>query len=388
MTRTELISKLESKARPLLLGLPHHYAVSFYSNQKKKFLLRFAEDYLRMSKISHPKGIRDDRGKGIQESSIHNRRLWGIDFGFPLFNAAGMFKKGEGYYTVAMQGAGAWLAGTTTGLVRHGNFKSGVLHPFAPLPSSKSSVNWMGLPNEGHGVVARRISHLQKMPNCPIGVSLSADTGIKEIESLGLLVGGLKMYESSGADFAEINESCPNTGEERSSLGSIDPELTNRLEYVRDNFLQKRQKNFPVIVKLSVDTDSKLVPSLINLLIEMGFDGVNFGNTSTDYSGILTEINQKERGLFEYFTSEFGGGVSGKPLNKPSLNLVKIASEHLKNKNLKKEFHIIRTGGIESSEDLSESLSSGASLCSWYTGYFSQFSIHGHELYTNMNYSK
>jgi len=379
MTRTELISKFESKARPLLLRLPHHYAVSFYSNQKKKFIARFAEDY---------QNIRPQRLNNIKYEFSHESRLWDIDFGFPLFNAAGMFKKGEGYYTVAMQGAGAWLAGTTTGLARNGNFKSGILHPFAPLPSSKSSVNWMGLPNEGHNIVANRISHLQKMPNCPIGVSLSSDTAIKESEALKLLVNGLKMYEISGADFAEINESCPNTGEERSSLNSIDPQLTNRLEYIRDNFLQKRQKNFPLIIKLSVDTDSKLVPSLINLLIEMGFDGVNFGNTSTEYSNILEQISAKEKGLFEYFTSEFGGGVSGQPLKKHSIELVKIASEHLKNKNLNKEFHIVRTGGIANSEDLSESLKSGASLCGWYTGYFSQFSVHGHELYRNMNYSK
>ncbi len=374
MTRLELISKIEKKIRPLLLRLPPHYAVSFYSNQKKKFLQKLANDY---SNISN---LRDNNHLALKPT-----RLWNIDFGFPLFNAAGMFKRGEGYYTMAVQGAGAWLCGTTTGLPRTGNFKSGVLHPFAPFPASGSSVNWMGLPNESHATVAGRIYHLQKMPYCPIGVSLASDNGIKKSDALELLIEGLKMYEMSGADFAEINESCPNTEEELTHLNSIDPELAKRLEYIRDNFLEKRQKNFPVIVKFSVDTDARLVPKLINLLIDLGFDGVNFGNTSTQYSKIIEQISDGEKDLFQYFVKEFGGGISGLPLRESSLDLIKISNNEIKNNNLKKEFHIIRTGGVMSADDLSQSLTSGASLCQWYTGYFSQFSRHGHSLYKRIN---
>jgi len=51
--------------------------------------------------------------------------LWGIKFRQPLFNAAGMFKTGDGYKLAVAQGAGAFLAGTSTQNSRKGNIKMG-----------------------------------------------------------------------------------------------------------------------------------------------------------------------------------------------------------------------------------------------------------------------
>ena len=109
---------------------------------------------------------------------------------------------------------------------------------------------------------------------------------------------------------------------------------------------------------------------------------MNFGNTSTKYEEYKTQISNDERKLYKYFHTNFGGGLSGKPLQVSSLALVKAAAKELKN--AKNEFHIIRTGGVFSAKDIEESLDAGASLVQWYTGYFENFAKLGHGVYRSL----
>jgi hypothetical protein len=48
------------------------------------------------------------------------------------------------------------------------------------------------------------------------------------------------------------------------------------------------------------------------------------------------------------------------------------------------EFHVIRTGGIESKQDLEDSERAGISLNQWFTGYFENFARYGHNVYKQM----
>ena len=64
-----------------------------------------------------------------------------------------------------------------------------------------------------------------------------------------------------------------------------------------------------------------------------------------------------------------------------SLALVTRAANCLRELRPPREFHIIRTGGVESAADVEDSLAAGASLVEWYTGYFEQFSSFGHGAY-------
>ena len=87
---------------------------------------------------------------------------------------------------------------------------------------------------------------------------------------------------------------------------------------------------------------------------------------------------------FDYFTQTFGGGVSGEPLRVSSLELVRTASNYAASRSLAREFHIIRTGGIATLQDVEESFSAGAALCQWYTGYFERFAEDGHSVYARL----
>jgi len=297
-----------------------------------------------------------------------------------------MFKYGEAYYTVASQGAGAYLAGTTTALPRRGNRKQGITHPFIPYTFSNSASNWMGLPNKGHNFVAKELSKLEKQTNCPIGASLSLAPEQNIEDSLKSLLDGILLYEKANVDFIEINESCPNVEHTNDidKVSGLDKSLIYRIEWLSDNFLKKRNRNLPTIIKLSNDTDIKLIPKMIDILIDAGFDGLNFGNTSTKYNFYLNKIDSKDLRNYKYFTSTFGGGLSGAILKEKSLELAGAASQYLSTLNLKKEFHIIRTGGIDSPSDLRDSASEGISLNQWFTGYFENFAKYGHKVYQKM----
>jgi len=322
----------------------------------------------------------------------YNIKLWGISFACPLFNAAGMFKNGYGYHLVSAQGAGAFLAGTTTAVSRKGNLKNGILHPFAPYPRSQASSNWMGLPNEGHEAVAGRLSRIVKRSKCPIGASLSADPSQKGKEALDGLLNGIRLYEKAGVDFIEINESCPNVphhGSETQSTaeadkGLLDRDLIHRLEFIQKFFINQKSRNLPIILKFSNDMNPGLVPHLIDVLIDMGFDGVNFGNTSVEYSEIRNEIAQNDLKIYDHFSAEYGGGISGLPLRVRSLNLSRSAVKYVSYKELPKEFHVIRTGGIFDRVDLELSAKAGIALNQWYTGYFDGFAKYGHKVYSSI----
>lgn len=370
MSIIENIAKIDSKFRPIVNSISPAFAVKLYSNSRNTFLKNFNNE-------KPSKSIRPE---------LSTIKLWNLEFNCSLFNSAGMFKNGEGYHVCAMQGAGAFLSGTTTAKPRKGNIKNGAKAPLAPYPLSGAALNWMGLPNIGHEPVAKELSKINKIKSCPVGASLSTDPGIPDIDAMPGLILGLNLYEKANVDFIEINESCPNvehTDTEFDESG-LHKNLIARLEKISSDYIKKSEKKIPLIVKFSNDTDVEQIPALIDLLLDMGFSGINLGNTSTKYDLHRSKIVDKELKNYDYFINNFGGGLSGKPLKENSLILVKAAQEVISTKNLKEEFHVIRTGGIESKQDLQKSYEAGIALNQWYTGYFEAFAKHGHKLYKEM----
>ena len=360
------LARLDTFLRPLLTRLPPALVVRLYSRSRGRFIASF----------SH----RPPAAAFAPEEL--SRTLWELEFRAPILNAAGMFKNGGGAEVVWRQGAGAFLAGTTTDRPRRGNRRHGVDHPFAPYPRSHAASNWLGLPNPGHREVARRLAEIPRRPGFPLGASVasSAEDGESPEERLEVLIRGMTLYAEAGVDFLEINESCPNTDEDPEELG----ELRDRLAHVRDKVLSRRTRRLPVMVKFSCDTRLQDVPDLVGLLVEPGFDGVNFGNTSTAYDAFRPSIALADRPLYDDFSSRFGGGLSGRPLKDRSLALASAAVEEIRKLAPEREFHVVRTGGIENAADLHRSAAAGIALNQWYTGYFEAFAHHGHAVYRKL----
>ncbi len=360
----ETLARWEGRLRPLLVALPPSWVVRLYSGGRRRFLERLVGE--RPAPYRPPPSLA--------------RTLWGLRFRAPLGNAAGMFKNGAGYELAARQGAGFFLAGTSTSRPRSGNRAHGIALPFAPYPRSGAASNWLGLPNPGDEAVAAHLSRIERMEGCPVGASVAGCPELAGEARTGALVAGLELYDTAGVDFLEINESCPNTGE----AAPPESELHRRLARIAEEFLARRRRPLPVVVKFSVDTRPDQVPGLVDTLLEMGYDGVNFGNTSASPALHEAAIAPAERRLFRHYTGRFGGGLSGRPLKAASLELARIAARHLADTPGRREFHVIRTGGIEEATDLAAAEAAGIALDGWYTGYFEAFARHGHGLYREL----
>lgn len=353
------LAKLGQYCAGLIRLLPNYYAVSLYSRGRLKFMQFYAKHKVKEEYLA--------------DSSWH-RTMWGLHFNAPLMNSAGMFKNGEAYDLVAKMGAGAYIGGTSTYNQREGNDVSGVKLPFLTLPNSHTSVNFLGLPNLGDKFLSKK-NLVEDRKICPLGWSVMRSPDFAEDAGLEHLVESLWLYHANPQiDFIEINESCPNIKIDSSNINA-------RLEYIAHKFLSKRKRHLPVVVKLSSDIDSDVMCSIMHTLFEYKYDGINIGNTSTDYTQVKQYIASSEQKQFDYFTNKFGGGVGGSSLKVKTYNLCKRAVEYRDFIKPGYEFHVIRCGGIDSIADIYDSDKIGVSMNQWYTGYFASYIEYGDKVY-------
>lgn len=364
MTVSELLAGVDARLRPLAVRwLPCWLTTYSYANGRKRFLKILAKE---LPDLPSP-------------PPTAARTYWGLTFQSSIFNAAGMFKDGSGWQTMARQGGGAFLAGSVSLKPRSGNKKLGIWHPFTPYPRSHAALNWMGLPNPGLDAIISKLQAQNHPRNCPLGVSVVPSAGLESEDEVTDMAETIIRLVDHGVDFFEVNVSCPNTAQ-RLDLNST---LAPRLESLKDAISQRSGGDIkqPLIVKLSTDTNPIQIPELIDLLVKFNYSGINLGNTSTNYITHSTAIDPAELPLYLWYTNTFGGGLSGRPLKDASLELTTAAAKYLRMNPPKHEFHIIRTGGIENPKDLEDSLGAGASLVQWFTGYFEAFCQRGHHLY-------
>ena len=365
MIISELIARADYYGRPLMSLLPPHVLTKLYSTGRKYFLDAFFS--ANFNYIHIPDSL------AVQCGSL--------TFRSPIFNAAGMFKNAEGYEQCYALGAGAYLAGTTTSLPREGNNKNGINHPFCPYPHSGAASNWLGLPNQGHAAVAKKIAQLPRYTNFPIGISVSADPGMAPEQAVPLLIDGIHRYNDAGVDFIELNESCPNTETIVHHHKTLDPDLIHRLENIAKHCIDLPHHTTPIFLKFSNDIDKEQLFALIHIMHELGFAGINIGNTSIKYQQLENHIHKKDIKNFRYFYQTFGGGTSGTMLNVPSLDLCSHALEVLPDN---AQMTIIRTGGIFSAKDIIASKQKGIPLQQWYTGFFDEFAHKGNNVYSSL----
>ena len=126
MSLTEKIASKDTAIREKIAKLHPYFLTFAYTYGRKIFLNLLSKD--------KPK----DKFLPSEKFQV---KLWDIDFACGLFNAAGMFKKGESYFSISAQGAGAYLAGTTTAKAIRGNSRILINHPFIPYPFSHSASN-------------------------------------------------------------------------------------------------------------------------------------------------------------------------------------------------------------------------------------------------------
>ena len=139
-----------------------------------------------------------------------------------------------------------------------------------------------------------------------------------------------------------INVSSPNTPNLREL--QKDEDLARIISEVKRYSASK-----PVLVKIAPDLEDVVIKSIVDTSIQLGCAGIVATNTTVDRPDDSSIMSEK-------------GGLSGKPLNKRSTEVIRLIADHTDGK-----WPIIGVGGISNSEDAWEKISNGASLIQIYS---------------------
>lgn len=275
------------------------------------------------------------------------KEVFGLKFKNPVGLAAGFDKDANMIDTMDTFGFGFIEIGTLTPRPQEGNPRPRLFR----LPKDKALINRMGFNNEG---VLQAVNRLEAVRNTKIliggNIGKNKDTPNKY---------AYRDYEYcfealfEVVDYFVVNISSPNTPNLR-ELQDKEP-LKHLLLRLKDRAKSKPVKK-PILLKIAPDLTKNQVDDIIEIVKYAGLNGIVASNTTISRENLLTDSNRVQ---------EFGpGGVSGKPLNEVSTNLIRYLREKLG-----PEFPIIGVGGIMSAQDAIEKIDAGADLIQIYTGF-------------------
>ena len=278
-----------------------------------------------------------------------------LQFKNPVGLGAGFDKNAKYLRELEALGFGFIEIGTVTPLPQAGNEKPRLFR----LPKDKALINRMGFNNDGVKVIAERLQRWQ---------SLNSQLTTHDSR---LIVGGnigknkltpnedaWKDYEicfkdlHPYVDYFVVNVSSPNTPglrelQEKESLRKI----LRHLQMINNGKAVAK----PIFLKIAPDLSTEQLNDVIDLVVEIKLDGLVATNTTIDREGLEHDLKTG--------TKE-NGGLSGKPLQKRSTEIVKYIFEKTKG-----DIPIIASGGIFTGSDANEKFTAGASLVQVWTGF-------------------
>ena len=274
------------------------------------------------------------------------KEVFGIRFPNPVGLAGGLDKNGEFYNDMANFGFGFVEIGSLTPQPQDGNPKPRCFR----VPQDRAIINRFGINNKG---VRNAVEHLKKeRPNVIVAANISKNTtSINEDAA--------KDYESAFAllyDFVDmfvVNVSCPNV------VGLTSLQDISFLSEIVDKLLNLRMyydEYRPILLKVSPDLSKEQLDDIIDYCLRSGIDGMVAGNTTRSRDGLTISQEKIEK--------IGNGGMSGAPVHKKNVELVRYINEKAQGK-----LPIIGVGGIMSENDAQDMLDAGASLIEIYSGF-------------------
>ena len=280
-----------------------------------------------------------------------------LKFENPVGLGAGFDKNARYLRELEALGFGFVEIGTVTPLPQAGNDKPRLFR----LPKDKALINRMGFNNDGVKVIAERLRQWQS----------KVDSQQSIVNSKRIIIGGnigknkitsnedaWKDYEicfkelHHYVDYFVVNVSSPNTPglrelQEKESLRKI----LRHLQMINNGKAVAK----PILLKIAPDLTQEQLDDVTDLALEIKLDGLVATNTTIDREGLEHDL---KIGALET------GGLSGKPLQKRSTEVVKYIFEKTKG-----EIPIIASGGIFTGADAKEKFDAGASLVQVWTGF-------------------
>lgn len=287
-----------------------------------------------------------------------DRNLFGLKFDNPVGLAAGFDKDAKLFDELYSFGFGFIEIGTVTPLPQKGNDKPRLFR----IKEDNALINRMGFNNEG---VENAIARLRrKKTDVIIGGNIGKNKTTPNDQAVNdYIICFEKLFPY--VDYFTVNVSSPNTPGLR-DLQDKEP-LTNLLSQLQiiNNGKNKRK---PILLKISPDLSSTQLDDIIEIIRITKIDGIIATNTTINRENLTTNINN--------INLIGSGGVSGKPLNNRSTEVIRYIAKKSNN-----SIPIIGVGGIHDKQDAIEKLNAGASLVQLYTG----FIYNGPALVKNIN---
>ena len=276
----------------------------------------------------------------IKNNNLIQTEIFGKSIPNPIGIAAGFDKDAEVYNPLFKLGFGFVEVGTVTPVNQYGNPKPRIFR----LEEDMALINRLGFNNSGSEKVRSRI--ISNSPKGLFGINIgpNKDTN-NRLEDY--LICFRKFYNL--ADYLTINISSPNTENLRNFHN--EDELNELLSLI--NKEKKILKTtIPITVKISPDIENQNINIISDILLKHSVEAVIISNTTDKNRENLSNINKLEK-----------GGLSGKPLEKRSNELINKFYKILNNK-----IKIIGVGGVDSGHSAYQKIINGASLVQIYTG--------------------
>lgn len=288
-------------------------------------------------------------------------RLFGLDFPNRVGLAAGMDKNAACWPAAAAFGFGHVEVGTITYHRQPGNPRPRVFR----YPKDEAVINRMGFNNEGAEFVARRIAKQNRIRKrrIPLGINIGKSKKVPIAEAADDY---LKSFHALAeyADYFTINVSSPNTPNLRKLQGSDHlPDLLGALATANEDRSKRLTVDrLPLLVKIAPDLGFREIDSILETVQDLNYDGIIATNTSLARPGALAKVEQ-------------AGGLSGKPIDKRSTDIIRYISRSTEGK-----LPIIGVGGIMNTRSAGEKIAAGASLVQIYTGFIYRGPFFPHDL--------
>ena len=277
----------------------------------------------------------------VEDEQMLNIQLFGKNFPNPIGLAAGFDKSAEAYNSILKLGFGFVEVGTVTPLKQLGNPKPRIFR----LEEDGALINRLGFNNDGMEIIKNRIKSQDK--NGILGINIGPNKNTKDQKNDFIL--GLKNFFDI-ADYIVVNISSPNTKDLRNFH---DQEKLEDLLLALNKIKKDSKEDTPLLLKISPDIKDNDISKIVEVATKNNISAIILTNTTDGHRDNLLSKKKKEQ-----------GGLSGKPLQTISTNLIK---KFYKQSN--GAIPIIGVGGVNSGKSAYEKIISGASLLQLYTSF-------------------
>ncbi len=289
----------------------------------------------------------------FNHESLH-KNFFGLTFKNPVGLGAGFDKNALYLNELEALGFGFVEIGTVTPKPQHGNDKPRLFR----LQKDKALINRMGFNNDGVDVIKKRLEKWKANSQQPtansfiIGGNIGKNKTTANEDAWQDYVTCFKALFNC-VDYFVVNVSSPNTPglralQDKDSLKKI----LSELQSINHAFAKPK----PLLLKIAPDLNEPQLDDIISLAFEVNLDGIVATNTTITRDNLIASKNEIEK---------IGtGGLSGKPLQKRSTEILKHIIQQSNNK-----IPVVASGGIFNADDAKEKFNAGASLIQVWTGF-------------------